>query len=115
MTQLTKSDIPVNDIERSRDVYDKIKRLEGLHAVDIEVDSIGEFFNDKKIRRVPLFLETLKNYYTESEASISMSNVKTYDNLHFAREEDGSLIAYVYKSKLTRAKTPTDIMFDRYT
>ena len=114
MTRFTKGNVPVNDIERSRDVLQKIKHFESLSAVLIEEDSIEEFFEKDKIRRVPLFFESLKNYYNESEASISRSNVNSYSDLHFARDDDGKLIGYVYKSKLVRPKSPTDILFDRY-
>ena len=114
MTQFTKGNVPVSDIQRSRDTLQKIKHLESLPTVLIDEDSIEEFFEKEKIRRVPLFLESLRNYYTESEASISQANVKAYSNLHFAREDDGTLIAYVYKSKLVKPKSPTDVMLDRY-
>lgn len=114
MTQFTKGSIQVDDVQRSRDTLNEINRLESLTTVLIEEGSIDEFFQDKKIRKVPLFFETLKNYFTESEASISTTNIKTYDNLHFAREEDGTLIAYIHKSKKAKVKSPTEIMFDRY-
>ena len=114
MTHFTKGNVPVSDIQRSRDALQKIKYLESLHAVDIDVDSIEEFFEKDKIRRVPLFFESLKNYYSESEASISRANVKAYSDLHFARDDDGKLVGYVYKSKLVKPKSPTDVMLDRY-
>ena len=114
MAQFTKGNVPVSDIQRSRDTLQKIKHLESLPTVLIDEDSIEEFFEKEKIRRVPLFLESLRNYYTESEASISQANVKAYSNLHFAREDDGTLIAYVYNSKLVKPKSPTAVMLDRY-
>jgi hypothetical protein len=114
MNQFTKGGIPVDDVQRSRDTLNEINRLESLTTVLIEEDSIDEFFQNKKIRKVPLFLETLKNYFTESEASISTANIKTYENLHFARESSGELVAYIHKSKKTKVKSPTEIMFDRY-
>ena len=114
MTRFTKGNVPVNDIERSRDVLQKIKHFESLSAVLIDEDSIKEFFEKDKIRRVPLFFESLKNYYNESEASISRANINGYSDFHLARDDDGKLIGYVYKSKLVRPKSPTDIMFDRY-
>ena len=98
----------------SRDAHNKIKHLEGLQTVLIDEDSEKEFFEKDKIRRVPLFLESLRDYYAESEASISQANIKSYDNLHFAREEDGTLIGYVYKSKLVKPKSATEVMLDRY-
>ena len=61
-----------------------------------------------------MFFESLKNYYSESEASISRANVKAYSDLKFARDDDGKLVGYVYKSKLVKPKSPTDVMFDRY-
>ena len=114
MTSFTKGNVPVSDIERSRDALKKIKYFESLHAVDIDVDSIEEFFKVKRIHRIPLFFETLKNYYSESEASISRSNVNGYSDLHFARDDDGKLVAYIYKSKTVKPKSPTDVLFDRY-
>ena len=114
MTHFTKGNVPVGDIERSRNVLQKIRNLESFSSVLIDEDSIGEFFEKDKIRRVPLFFESLKNYYSESEASISRANVKAYSDLKFARDDDGKLVGYVYKSKLVKPKSPTDVMFDRY-
>lgn len=114
MTRFTKGNVPVGDIERSRDVLQKIRNLESLSSVLIDEDSIKEFFEKDKVRRVPLFFESLKNYYSESEASISQANVKAYSDLKFARDDDGKLIGYVYKSKLVKPKSPTDVMLDRY-
>ena len=114
MTHFTKGNVPVSDIQRSRDALQRIKYFESLHAVDIDVDSIEEFFKVKRIHRIPLFFETLKNYYSESEASISRSNVKAYSDLKFARDDDGVLVAYIYKSKLVKPKSPTDVMYERY-
>ena len=114
MTRFTKGNVPVGDIERSRNVLQKIRNLESLSSVLIDEDSIEEFFEKDNIRRVPLFFESLKNYYSESEASISQANVKAYSDLKFARDDDGKLIGYVYKSKLVKPKSPTDVMLDRY-
>ena len=114
MTRFTKGNVPVGDIERSRDVLQKIRNFESLSSVLIDEDSIEEFFEKDKVRRVPLFFESLKNYYSESEASISQANVKAYSDLKFARDDDGKLIGYVYKSKLVKPKSPTDVMLDRY-
>ena len=114
MTRFTKGNVPVNDIERSRDVLQKIKHFESLSAVLFDEVCIEEFFEKDKIRRVPLFFESLKNYYNESEASISRANINGYSDFHLARDDDGKLIGYVYKSKLVKPKSPTDIMFDRY-
>ena len=114
MTSFTKGNVPVGDVERSRNVLQKIRNLESFSSVLIDEDSIEEFFEKDKIRRVPLFLESLKNYYNESEASISRANVKAYSDLKFARDDDGVLVAYVYKSKLIKPKSPTDVMLDRW-
>ena len=114
MTRFTKGNVPVSDIERSRDTLQKIKHFESLSSVLIDEDSIEEFFEKDKIRRVPLFFESLKNYYSESEASISQANVNSYDHLHFAREDDGKLIAYIYKNRLAKPKSPSDVFHDRY-
>ena len=64
MTRFTKGNVPINDIQRSRDVLQKIKHFESLSAVLIDEDSIEEFFE----KVADLYYENTNQYvadYTE--------------------------------------------------
>ena len=91
--------------------------LENLYEHQITEGVLDQLFDVKKIIKVPMFIETLKNYLTKGEASITRSTVSKYTDLHVVEHPQGDLIAYVYKRPMTVTidrKSPSDVFFDYF-
>jgi len=97
-------------------VRDELQYLEGLDELTLTEEVIEEFFGHKRIKAVPMFVESMKNYLKKGSASLSRSNISKYPDLHIVEDSNGDLIAYVYHRgvKTGDHKTPTDVFFDYF-
>lgn len=96
---------------------DELNHLENLPDQTMCEELLDDFFGKKRILKVPMFVETLKNFLTKGSASITRSNIKQYTHLHIVSETNGDLVGYVY-NRGTRGssihKSPTDVFFDYF-
>jgi len=120
MTQYTRTIVSNQNyvVSNAQDLLrDELKYLESLPEEQMCDELIDEFLGSKRIKHVPMFVETLKNFLTKGSASLTRSNIKKYPHLHIVSDMKGELIAYVYnrgKAQNTKHKSPTDVFFDYF-
>ena len=97
---------------------DELNFLENLYEHKITDDVLDQLFGTKRLIKVSMFIETLKNYLSKGTASISRGNVAIYDDLHVVEHPNGDLIGYVYKrpssGQSTIKRSPSDVFFDYF-
>lgn len=96
-------------------VLKELKQLESLEKIEMTDDLIEGFFGELRILHAPMFIETIKNHITKGSVSLSRSNLNQYPHLHIVQEDNGELIAYVYKSKEKyKYSTLSDVFHNYY-
>jgi len=96
---------------------DELNYLENLYEHRITDDVLDQLFGTKRIIKVPMFIETLKNYLTKGTVSITRSTQKIFDDLHVVEDGTGEIIAYIYKrptSTQNSRKSASDVFFDYF-
>ncbi len=97
---------------------DELNYLESFHEVTITEDVIDKLLKIRKLLKVPMFIETLKNYLTKGEVTITKSTFGKYRDLHVVDHPVNGLMAYVYKKplseKVNKYKSSSDVFYDYF-
>ena len=92
MTQYTRTIVSNQNyvVSNAQDLLrDELKYLESLPEEQMCDELIDEFLGSKRIKHVPMFVETLKNFLTKGSASLTRSNIKKYPHLHIVSDMKG--------------------------
>lgn len=92
----------------------ELNYYESLPAVRDSDYAINFLFANIKIIHIPLFLPSSVpgSLVTKATASLTKQLCKKAKNLHFARDTDGSIIAYQYERPPKKVKSPTEIFYE---